>query len=182
MPRYPSRSDRTDTRTPTRGIVTIAASRCPPRARCDRMKREGLLRHLRRYGCVLRREVKEHALWENPQTSHAEAVPLHAEIANVLAKRICRRLSIPDPPGQVEGEISLRALDAALPRVREITPRLHRHGYSPRAGPGRGSFREMATSGQVGLENPKSVSSLGIAEVACEQSTGMAASPARTAR
>ena len=29
------------------------------------MKREGLLRHLRRHGCVLRREGKEHTLWEN---------------------------------------------------------------------------------------------------------------------
>jgi mRNA interferase HicA len=44
------------------------------------MKLEGLLRHLRRHGCVLRREGKEHALWENPQTGHAEAVPRHAEI------------------------------------------------------------------------------------------------------
>ena len=39
------------------------------------MKLEGLLRHLRRNGCVLRREGKEHSLWENPQTGHAEAVP-----------------------------------------------------------------------------------------------------------
>ena len=51
------------------------------------------------HGCVLRREGKEYTLWENPQTGHAEAVPRHAEIANLLAKRICRRLSIPDPPG-----------------------------------------------------------------------------------
>lgn len=29
------------------------------------MKRDGLLRHLRRYGCVLRREGKEQTLWEN---------------------------------------------------------------------------------------------------------------------
>ena len=63
------------------------------------MKLEGLLRHLRRYGCVLRREGKEHALWENPQTGHAEAVPRHAEISNLLARRMCRKLSIPDPPG-----------------------------------------------------------------------------------
>jgi mRNA interferase HicA len=32
------------------------------------MKRDGLLRHLRRHGCILRREGKEHSLWENPQT------------------------------------------------------------------------------------------------------------------
>src|SRR5436190_21398299 len=28
------------------------------------MKRERLLRHLRRHGCVLRRDGKEHALWK----------------------------------------------------------------------------------------------------------------------
>ena len=44
------------------------------------MKRETLLRHLRRHGCVLRREGTEHSLWENPQTGHAEAVPRHPEI------------------------------------------------------------------------------------------------------
>ena len=63
------------------------------------MKREGLLRHLRRYGCVLRREGSAHALWENPQTGHMEAVPRHTEIANLLAKKICRKLGIPDPQG-----------------------------------------------------------------------------------
>jgi mRNA interferase HicA len=63
------------------------------------MNREGLLRHPRRHGCVLRREGGEHALWENLQTGHAEAVPRHGEIADLLAKRICRKLSIPDPPG-----------------------------------------------------------------------------------
>ncbi len=63
------------------------------------MKRETLLRHLRRYGCVPRREGKEHSVWENPQTGHAEAVPRHSEIANLLAKRICQKLTIPRPPG-----------------------------------------------------------------------------------
>jgi mRNA interferase HicA len=55
--------------------------------------------HLRTNGCVLRREGKGHSLWENPQTGHAEAIPRHTEIANLLAKRICRKLAIPDPPG-----------------------------------------------------------------------------------
>ncbi len=63
------------------------------------MKREALLRHLRRNGCVVRSEGKEHSLWENPQTGHAEAVPRHVEVSNLLAKRICRELSIPDPSG-----------------------------------------------------------------------------------
>ena len=49
------------------------------------MKREALLRHLRRNGCVVRRGGKEHRLWQDPQTGHAEAVPRHSEIANLLA-------------------------------------------------------------------------------------------------
>ena len=32
-------------------------------------------------------------------TGHAEAVPRHSEIANLLARKICKKLSIPDPPG-----------------------------------------------------------------------------------
>src|SRR5215831_17246645 len=99
MSGQPPRGDRSDTRLPARGIVTFATSGSNERTRRARMKRERLLRHLRRNGCVLRREGKEHTLWENPQTGHAEAIPRHAEIANLLAKRICRRLSVPDPPG-----------------------------------------------------------------------------------
>ncbi len=63
------------------------------------MKRETLLCHLRRHGCVMRGENNARSLCENPQTGHAEAAPRYVEIANLLAKRICRRLSISDPPG-----------------------------------------------------------------------------------
>ncbi len=76
------------------------------------MKRESLLRHLRRYGCVLRREGKE-----NPQTGHAEAVPRHTEIADLLARRICQNLSIPRPPGQVRDRVILLFYGRPLPVV-----------------------------------------------------------------
>src|ERR1700674_3892063 len=99
MPGEPSRGDYPRSGVQTGGILACAASRRQAGTRRNRMKLEGLLRHLRRHGCVLRREGKEHALWENPRTGHAEAVPRHAEIANLLAKRICRKLSIPDPHG-----------------------------------------------------------------------------------
>ena len=52
-------------------------------------------------------------MWENPQTGHAEAIPRHSEVANLLAKRICRKLSIPDPPVErcrVRGEPGPRYL------------------------------------------------------------------------
>jgi mRNA interferase HicA len=62
------------------------------------MKRSDLLRHLRKHGCFLKREGAEHSLWSNPQTGQLQAVPRHTEIPNILARRICRGLSIPDFP------------------------------------------------------------------------------------
>ncbi len=61
------------------------------------MKREGLLKHLRRHGCVLKREGRRHSLWTSPQTGQTEAVPRHVEIPDVLARKICRGLSVPEP-------------------------------------------------------------------------------------
>lgn len=60
------------------------------------MKRGALLRHLRAYGCYLKREGSEHSLWCNPATGAVQAVPRHQEIPNVLARRICRGLGIPE--------------------------------------------------------------------------------------
>ncbi|NTW37944.1 MAG: type II toxin-antitoxin system HicA family toxin [Syntrophobacteraceae bacterium] len=60
------------------------------------MKRNALLRHLRRYGCYLKREGAEHSLWSNPQTGQIEAVPRHTEIPDKLAKKICKGLSVPE--------------------------------------------------------------------------------------
>jgi predicted RNA binding protein YcfA (HicA-like mRNA interferase family) len=60
------------------------------------MKRTALLRHLRRHGCVLKREGRSHSLWTNPRTGEVEAVPRHSEIPNKLATKICRGLSLPE--------------------------------------------------------------------------------------
>ncbi|HED04361.1 MAG TPA: type II toxin-antitoxin system HicA family toxin [Candidatus Fraserbacteria bacterium] len=60
------------------------------------MKRGDLLRHLRRHGCYLKHEGRSHSLWCNPTTGAAEAVPRHTEIANRLARKICRNLSVPE--------------------------------------------------------------------------------------
>lgn len=60
------------------------------------MKRTALLKHLRRHGCVLKREGRSHSLWLNPQTGQSEAVPRHTEVPDILARKICRRLSIPE--------------------------------------------------------------------------------------
>ncbi|MFL6289436.1 MAG: type II toxin-antitoxin system HicA family toxin [Thermoanaerobaculia bacterium] len=62
------------------------------------MKRSDLLRHLRKHGCYLKREGGEHSLWCNPETGELQAVPRHTEVPNLLARRICRGLSVPDLP------------------------------------------------------------------------------------
>jgi mRNA interferase HicA len=59
------------------------------------MKREALLKHLRKHGCYLKREGSSHSLWTNPNTGAAETVPRHIEIPNRLARKICISLSIP---------------------------------------------------------------------------------------
>ena len=60
------------------------------------MKRSTLLRHLRKHGCVLKREGRSHSLWMNPRTGEVEAVPRHVEIPNKLARKISRGLSVPE--------------------------------------------------------------------------------------
>lgn len=60
------------------------------------MKRVTRLKHLRKHGCVLKREGRSHSLWTNPQTGQTEAVPRHTEIADQLARKICRGLSVPE--------------------------------------------------------------------------------------
>ena len=58
------------------------------------MKRNALLKHLRKNGCFLKREGRSHSLWTNPRTGEVEAVPRHAEISDRLARKICKGLSV----------------------------------------------------------------------------------------
>ena len=60
------------------------------------MKRNALLKHLRKHGCFLKREGAAHSLWCNPNTGAVEAIPRHTELADRLAAKICRGLSIPE--------------------------------------------------------------------------------------
>jgi mRNA interferase HicA len=60
------------------------------------MKRSALLQHLRKHGCVLKREGSSHSLWINPANGAVEAVPRHTEISNNLVRKICRGLVIPE--------------------------------------------------------------------------------------
>jgi hypothetical protein len=48
------------------------------------------------YGCFLKREGSAHSLWSNPATGAVEAVPRHTEVPDLLARKICRALGVPE--------------------------------------------------------------------------------------
>ena len=43
-----------------------------------------------------RSTLLQHLLWTNPANGKVEAVPRHNEIPNVLVRKICRDLEIPE--------------------------------------------------------------------------------------
>lgn len=61
------------------------------------MKRKGLIRHLESHGCPLKREGASHSIYWNPASGRREPVPRHNEIPNLLARKICKALEIPEP-------------------------------------------------------------------------------------
>lgn len=63
------------------------------------MKRTKLISHLTSEGCSLLREGSRHSVWVNPATGEQESLPRHADIKEQLAKKICRALSVSNPPG-----------------------------------------------------------------------------------
>ncbi len=58
------------------------------------MKREKLIKHLLREGCVFIREGGKHSVFFNPTTKRLSTVPRHNETNNFLARKICRDLGI----------------------------------------------------------------------------------------
>lgn len=58
------------------------------------MKRNDLIRHLLKEGCVEVREGARHTVFLNPKTRGVSTVPRHNEIHNYLARKICRDLGI----------------------------------------------------------------------------------------
>lgn len=58
------------------------------------MKRTALIKHLERHGAELIREGKKHSIYGRGGDLITE-LPRHSEIADKLARRICRDLDIP---------------------------------------------------------------------------------------
>ena len=44
-------------------------------------------------GCLLKREESKHSIWIKPNTNKVEAVPRHAEVSEMLAKKIIKNLT-----------------------------------------------------------------------------------------
>jgi predicted RNA binding protein YcfA (HicA-like mRNA interferase family) len=61
------------------------------------MKRHELVKHLKGHGCQLLREGARHSIYLNPANRKTSTVPRHIEIANKLARKICKDLEIPEP-------------------------------------------------------------------------------------
>ena len=61
------------------------------------MKRKALVSHLAKHGCELVREGGNHSWWGNRVTNRRSAVPRHAEVNDLLVKKICKDLGIAEP-------------------------------------------------------------------------------------
>jgi predicted RNA binding protein YcfA (HicA-like mRNA interferase family) len=60
------------------------------------MKRRDLLRYLEGRGCVLLREGANHTIYVNRATQNVSTIPRHREINELLARKICRDLQVPE--------------------------------------------------------------------------------------
>lgn len=58
------------------------------------MKRQALIRHLKKNGCLLMREGKRHSVYLNPSKGKTSTVPRHTEIVDILARKICKDLDV----------------------------------------------------------------------------------------
>ncbi len=60
------------------------------------MKRRDLIAHLERHGCELFREGSAHSIYVNRAVRAVSAIPRHREINELLVRKICRDLQVPD--------------------------------------------------------------------------------------
>jgi hypothetical protein len=61
------------------------------------MRRRDLLRHLARHGCEMLREGSKHTVYVNRQARTVSTIPGYHEIKEVLVKKRCQDLEIPEP-------------------------------------------------------------------------------------
>ncbi len=61
------------------------------------MKRYSLLKDLREHDCKFLREESKHDIYPNTLNGKTSTVPRHIEIADILARKICKDLAILPP-------------------------------------------------------------------------------------
>jgi hypothetical protein len=61
------------------------------------MKRQKLMKHLRRHGCVVLREGSRHTIVFNPVKNLQTSVERHREINSRTTHGICKQLDVPAP-------------------------------------------------------------------------------------
>ncbi|MEW5721727.1 MAG: type II toxin-antitoxin system HicA family toxin [Thermodesulfobacteriota bacterium] len=61
------------------------------------MKRRDLVRHLESHGCEFFREGGKHSVYIKRSARLASTIPRHREINDMLAKKICKDLQVPEP-------------------------------------------------------------------------------------
>lgn len=61
------------------------------------MKRHPLLKYLKEHDCEFLREGAKHDIYWNTSNGKTSTVPRHIEIADILARKICKDLAIPPP-------------------------------------------------------------------------------------
>jgi hypothetical protein len=61
------------------------------------MKRNEFIKHLQKHNCVLLREGANHSIYINLSNQKQSAVGRHTELDNLMCKKICKQLEIPNP-------------------------------------------------------------------------------------
>lgn len=64
------------------------------------MKRRLLLQHLEAHGCTYLREGAHHTVYQHLVNQTHSTIPRHTEINAYLARKICKDLGVPVPPGR----------------------------------------------------------------------------------
>ncbi len=60
------------------------------------MKRNDFVKHLKKHNCILIREGGNHSIFKNLSNQKQSVVGRHRELSNLLCKKICKQLEIPE--------------------------------------------------------------------------------------
>jgi len=60
------------------------------------MKRNYFIKHLYANNCSMLREGSNHTIFKNQSNNKQSTVPRHNELSDLLCKKICKQLEIPE--------------------------------------------------------------------------------------